>query len=235
MIELIDLNIGYKTKGVNQVILNNINAAFHRGELIGLAGNNGSGKSTLLKTLSGFLPALKGKIVINGTDISQLSSHTLSQLLSVVLTDKLGGYNLTVYDVVACGRIPYLNSIGNLSDEDAGIVNESLSTIGIAELKDKLFEELSDGQKQKVLIAKSLAQQTPVILMDEPTAFLDYESRVNLFKLLRQLSQDKSKLIIISSHEIDILFRNADKVFYTYPDGNYKYDFPTKIREELML
>lgn len=235
MIQLVDLNIGYRVKGNDKSILKGINATFHSGELIGLAGNNGSGKSTLLKTLSGFLPILSGKILLNGADISQLSSSGLAQLMSVVLTDKIAGFNLTVFDVVASGRIPYLNAIGNLSDEDVRIVNESLNSIGIQELSDMLFDELSDGQKQKVLIAKSLAQQTPVILMDEPTAFLDYESRVNLFKLLKQLVQEQNKLILISSHEIDILFRNANKVFYTYPNGNYKFDFPASIREELKL
>lgn len=235
MLELKDLNIGYVVNGRVQVVLQNLNVNLSASSLIALAGNNGTGKSTLLKTIVGILKPLSGQILVEGKNSDSYSSADLAKVVSVVLTDKIGGFNLTVKDIVASGRIPYLNSFGNLTDKDEAIVSDSLETVGINNLRDKLFDELSDGQKQKALIAKSLAQQTPIILMDEPTAFLDYESRVSLFRLLKKLAKEQGKLIVISSHELDILLKNADKVLYTYQDGSCKFDLPEVIRGELRL
>ena len=234
MLQLKDLNIGYKLKREEKSVLSNLNVVFDTGCLIALAGNNGTGKSTLLKTIGGVIKPLSGTIMLNRKDYTSLDNDQISKIISVVLTEKVGGFNLTVFDVVASGRIPYLNAFGTLKNEDVRIVNETLELVGIKNLSDALYEELSDGQKQKVLIAKSLVQQTPVILMDEPTAFLDYESRRNLFTLLKQLAKEQHKTIIVSSHDLEILFRNADQVLYLKPGNQYFFGEPSLIQKEIL-
>lgn len=226
MLQVKDLNIGYEQKE----ILSGLNFSIGKGELIGLVGSNGIGKSTLLKTIIGSLKPLAGEINLEGKILHSISQNELSKLISIVLTDKLDGFNLTVFDIVAAGRIPYLNAFGQLNENDIKIVNSSLETIGINNLSKNYFDELSDGQKQKVLIAKSLAQQTPFILMDEPTAFLDFESRQQLFSLLKQLTRTENKTVIVSSHDLDVLFRNAGRVLYLKANETYYFDEPEKIR-----
>jgi iron complex transport system ATP-binding protein len=226
MLRVKDLNIGYGQKE----ILSGLNFTISKGELVGLVGSNGIGKSTLLKTIIGSLKPLSGEVNLDGKGLQSISQQELSKLISIVLTDKLGGFNLTVFDIVAAGRIPYLNAFGQLNDKDVEIVNQSVDTIGIGNLTQNYFDELSDGQKQKVLIAKSLAQQTPIILMDEPTAFLDFESRLQLFQLLKQLAKDQQKTIIVSSHDLDVLFRNVDKVLYLRDNKDYHFETTDKIK-----
>ena len=225
MLQVKDLNIGYQNE-----IISGLNFTINKGELIGLVGSNGVGKSTLLKTIIGSLKPLKGEISLDGKALQSISQQELSKLISIVLTDKLGGFNLTVFDIVAAGRIPYLNAFGQLNPSDIEIVNQSLETIGIKNLAEHYFDELSDGQKQKVLIAKSLAQQTPIILMDEPTAFLDFESRQQLFILLKQLVKDQQKTVIVSSHDLDVLFKNVSKVLYLKGKMDYSFETADKIK-----
>jgi iron complex transport system ATP-binding protein len=134
---------------------------------------------------------------------------------------------------VASGRIPFLNAFGQLKQEDIEIIDKSIFKVGIAHLKERKIDELSDGQRQKVMIAKSLSQQTPLILLDEPTAFLDYSSRQQLFLILRELASNEQKTIIISSHDLDILFKNVDKVLYMKPDSQYSFDVPDSIKEQV--
>lgn len=205
MIELKDLEIGYTSKKEIKSVYKNINASFNSGMLIGLIGNNGVGKSTLLKTITGSLKPLAGQILVNQKNISDYTSSLFSQTISIVVTEKISGFNLTVWDVVALGRTPYISIFAKLSSHDENIINESLETLKIAHLKTKLIDELSDGQRQKVMIAKSLAQQTPIIIMDEPTAFLDYNSKHHLFELLKELCLNQNKLIIVSSHDLDLM------------------------------
>lgn len=229
MLELKDMHIGYADKVVQAGITLSIDA----GQFIALAGNNGCGKSTLLKTICGVIPLLKGTLLIDGKNVAELTAAQLASQVAVVLTDKISGFNLTAFDVVASGRIPYLNSFGFLTEEDKSIVQSSMNSIGIIELCERSYDELSDGQKQKVLIAKALAQQTSVILMDEPTAFLDYKSRVALFALLKQLSKEQGKTIVISSHDIDIMFKHVDKVIY-FNESGYQFGEPDKLYSEVI-
>lgn len=205
MIALRNLQIGYKQRKKTIPVFSGLSAEFNAGELVGLMGNNGVGKSTLLKTITGTLPALSGDVLLNGKNIKQYTASELAQQLSIVVTERIGGFNLTAWDVVASGRIPYINVFGKLSPEDEAIIQQSLEQMGIASLKDKLVDELSDGQRQKVMIAKSLAQQTPLIILDEPTAFLDYNSKHALFKTLKTLCKEQQKLIIVSSHDLDLM------------------------------
>jgi len=205
MIDIKQLEIGYTDKRKNISVFKNINLTLSAGDLIGLMGDNGIGKSTFLKTITGNLAPLSGEIVLNSKTISNYSAQQLAQLLSIVITEKVGGFNLTVWDVVASGRTPYISIFGKLTAEDEGIVNSSLQQLNLQPLKDKLIDALSDGQRQKVMIAKSLAQQTPIIVLDEPTAFLDYTSKHLLFETLKKLCVEQNKLIIVSSHDIDLM------------------------------
>lgn len=205
MIEITNLEIGYKSKGKHSSVFKGINLSLNAGDLVGLIGDNGIGKSTLLKTITGNLAPLAGEIKINNKPGSQFTAQQLAQLLSIVVTDKIGGFNLTVWDVVATGRIPYINIFGKLSPEDETIVTKALEQLNLLPLKDKLIDELSDGQRQKVMIAKSLAQQTPIIVLDEPTAFLDHTSKHHLFATLKKLCAEQGKLIIVSSHDLELM------------------------------
>ena len=205
MIDIKHLELGYREKRKNISVFKNINLTLSAGNLIGLMGDNGIGKSTFLKTITGNLAPLSGEIALNSKIISNYSAQQLAQLLSIVITEKVGGFNLTVWDVVASGRTPYISIFGKLTAEDEGIVNSSLQQLNLEPLKDKLIDALSDGQRQKVMIAKSLAQQTPIIVLDEPTAFLDYTSKHLLFDTLKKLCVEQNKIIIVCSHDIDLM------------------------------
>ncbi|MCD6018531.1 MAG: ABC-type cobalamin/Fe3+-siderophore transport system, ATPase component [Bacteroidetes bacterium] len=205
MIAVKQLEIGYR-KGKHPVsVFSNMNMSLDAGDLVGLMGDNGIGKSTFIKTLTGNLTPLSGEITLNGKSITQYSAQELATQLSVVVTEKIGGFNLSVWDVVAAGRTPYINIFGKLSEDDEAIVIKALKQLNLLPLKDKLIDELSDGQRQKVMIAKSLAQQTSVIVLDEPTAFLDHSSRHHLFSVLKQLCTEQGKLIIVSSHDLELM------------------------------
>jgi iron complex transport system ATP-binding protein len=205
MIDIKHLEIGYQNKGKQNSVFKDINLTLNAGDLVGLMGDNGVGKSTFLKTITGNLAPLVGEIKINSKSITQYSAQQLAQLLSIVVTEKIGGFNLTVWDVVATGRTPYINIFGKLTTEDEAIVSKALEQLNLLPLKDKLIDELSDGQRQKVMIAKSLAQQTPIIVLDEPTAFLDHTSKHHLFATLKQLCAEQGKLIIVSSHDLELM------------------------------
>jgi iron complex transport system ATP-binding protein len=214
MIEIKQLEIGYCSKRKQTSVFQGLNASFQSGSLIGLIGDNGVGKSTLLKTLTGYLKPLHGSVLIQGENLASLSFEQKASRISIVTTEKIGGFNLTVYDVVALGRTPYLSVFGKLMPDDIAVIERSLERLGLASLKDTLMEELSDGQRQKVMIAKSLAQETPIILLDEPTAFLDYTSKHKLFEDLKVLSLEEKKLIIVSSHDIDLMQKYMTKALY---------------------
>lgn len=229
MIALQHITIGYPQAAV----FKGLDVRFERGRLIGLIGDNGVGKSTLIKTLCGYLQPLEGELLVDDQSASRYTIQQLSKVLSIVLPEKITGFNLKAYDVVASGRIPYINSFSQLTQEDHGAISKAISDIGIDSIKHKLMEELSDGQRQKVMIAKSLAQQTPVIILDEPTAFLDYTSRHQLFGILKQLCTTQQKLIIVSSHDLDLVFKYADDVLLLEKDNQYSFDAPARIREKI--
>lgn len=204
-----DLLIGYK----NEAILPPINVSLNEGDLIALIGPNGAGKSTLFKTLIAHINPIAGNIELLGKNLSSYSPKEKAKLIGLVLTSRPDDMFLKVFDVVASGRCPYTNFFGKMDKNDLNIIHESLEIIGINELKNRYFNALSDGEKQKVMIAKTIAQNTPIIFMDEPTAFIDYPSKIELFSLMKILTKEKNKTIIFSSHDLELLLRYTDDLW----------------------
>ena len=223
-----NLFIGYKTKKEATVIAQNINFELQKGQLIGLVGANGIGKSTLLRTLIKVQPALSGKVLLNNKSLESISPIELATQLSIVLTEALTSKNLSVLELVALGRQPYTNWIGNLSHTDIDIINAALEQINIADLKYKKCYELSDGQLQKVMIARTLAQDTDIIVLDEPTTHLDMYHKAYILKLLQKLTKDTGKTILFSSHEIDLAIQLCDHMIVMTHD-NIFYDQPCNL------
>ena len=201
----------------NRVVTPDINATLVPGELTSLLGSNGVGKSTLLRTLCTFLPPLKGEIILGRKTISSLSSGQLSKLIGVVLTERPDVQNMTVRDMVGMGRSPYTGFWGRLTEEDNQCVTEAMQLAGITVLETRMFNTLSDGERQKVMIAKVLAQQTPVILLDEPTAFLDFPSKVEMMRLLRRLAHEMQKIIFLSTHDVEMALQLSDRLWIMHP------------------
>ena len=219
-IQLRNLSIGYQTKHSVRTVAEGINGAIRSGELTCLLGANGVGKSTLLRTLAAFQPAIKGEILISRKDeggtrkeISSLSDKELSKLIGVVLTEKPDVRNMSVRELVSLGRSPYTGFWGTYKDEDLRIVDEAIEMVGITDLVRRPVHTLSDGERQKVMIAKALAQQTPVIFLDEPTAFLDYPSKVEVLQLLRRISREAEKTIFLSTHDVELALQLADTIW----------------------
>ncbi|MDP1803234.1 MAG: ABC transporter ATP-binding protein [Bacteroidota bacterium] len=211
-IVLKDAALGYKKPNAAISILKNINLAFYPGDFVGVVGLNGVGKSTLLKSLCGLLPVLEGNILIDQQPINDLLLNELAKKIAIVLTEKIGGFNLTAYDAVAAGQMPYTNSFNRLKKENLAIIDLAIKTCGITQHQHKLLNELSDGLFQKTIIAKALAQQTPIMLLDEPSAFLDYASKHDLFILLKKLAEEENKCILVSSHDLDLLLKYCSKL-----------------------
>ena len=212
-IHIKDLSIGYPGKGEVKVVAGHITAGINSGELTCLLGANGIGKSTLLRTLSAFQPKLSGEIFIQGKEIEQYKDKELSMAISVVLTEKCEVRNMTVTELVGLGRTPYTGFWGTLDEDDKQIVERSISLVKIEKLADRMVHTLSDGERQKVMIAKALAQETPIIVLDEPTAFLDFPSKVEMMQLLHRLSRQTNKTIFLSTHDLELALQIADKIW----------------------
>ncbi|WP_081661831.1 ABC transporter ATP-binding protein [Gillisia sp. JM1] len=212
MITANDLSIGYRNKSGDTCIASSINLEIEEGELVGLIGVNGVGKSTLLRSLSGVQPYLNGEVSILNKNLQKLSSEELAKTISVVLTEQPISKNLSVSELIALGRQPYTNWIGSLSKEDRKKIQTSIELVNIEALKDKRCFELSDGQLQKVLIARALAQDTPFIILDEPTTHLDMYHQAYVLKLLKKLTQETNKSILFATHEINLALQLCDKI-----------------------
>ena len=212
-IQLRQLSIGYQTKHGVKEVASGLDGAIHGGELTCLLGANGVGKSTLLRTLSAFQPKMGGEIMIEGRELSSFSDKELSRKIGVVLTEKPDVRNMTVRELASLGRSPYTGFWGNYSKDDLQVVDEAIDQVGIETLSQRMVHTLSDGERQKVMIAKALAQQTPVIYLDEPTAFLDYPSKVEVLQLLRRISRTAGKTIFLSTHDVELALQLADTIW----------------------
>lgn len=210
-----DLTTGYAGRrgGAPITVTAPFSASLHSGELTCLLGPNGAGKSTLLRTLSGFQPPLSGDITIAGRSVAAYRPAELARVIGVVLTERISLDAMRVDDLVALGRAPYTGFWGRLSVADRRIVSRAFEMVGIEDLRERMVATLSDGERQKVMIAKALAQETPIIFLDEPTAFLDYPSKVDIMQLLRRLAREEGKTVFMSTHDLELAFQVADTIW----------------------
>lgn len=222
-----NLNVGFSFKGGENCLFQNLNLQLYPGQLVCFMGPNGIGKSTVIRTLAGLQKPLAGNITIAS---GQQNNH-VSKQISVVLTDKIPAVNMTAYEVIAFGRYPYLEWNIRLRESDNQIIDRAIAQVHIEHLVDQKLHELSDGQLQMVMIARALAQETPIILLDEPTAHLDLNNRVEVMKLLRHLAQTTNKAILVASHELDLALQLADFIWLTDRDKTIL----TGIPEDLVL
>jgi iron complex transport system ATP-binding protein len=220
------LAIGYG----NYTVQENLNLSAESGCLICLIGTNGSGKSTLLRPLEGLQKPLRGNVSINGQMVSNLSYSQRSTMLSLVLTDPIDDENMTVFDLVSLGRFPYTNWVGTLSEKDRKIIITAIVQVNLTSKINAYLHEISDGEKQRAIIAKALTQDTPLVLLDEPTAHLDLPNRIEIMLLLQKLSVNTSKTFILSTHELDLAMQMADNIWLINTGG-----IETGIPEDLML
>ena len=213
MITLKNLVVGYPDGRHTRQLNHAANEEAHDGMLTCLIGANGAGKSTLLRTIAGFQLPLEGTVLLGGDDVRALSPRQRAERMAVVLTDRPDVMCTTVWEMVATGRAPFTGFWGRLSGKDRSIVTRSLRLVGIEWMADRTVASLSDGERQKVMIAKALAQQTPVILLDEPTAFLDYPSRVEVMQLLLNIAHEEHKTVLLSTHDLDLALQTADRIW----------------------
>lgn len=208
-----DCSIGYRAGSQTTVIASDIEMEIRSGELVSLIGANGCGKSTLIRTLAGLQPALGGSIQIDGCNLASMDRKMRAQKMSVVLTDNISVPNTTVHDIVALGRFPYTNWYGILSEHDEEIILQSIQTVGLQDFAYRNIDTLSDGERQRVMIAKALAQDSPFILLDEPTAHLDVQNRIEVMNLLKKLTVSSNKAILLSTHELHLALNVSDSVW----------------------
>lgn len=213
MITLKNLVVGYPDGRHTRQLNHAANEEAHDCMLTCLIGANGAGKSTLLRTIAGFQLPLEGTVLLGGDDVRTLSPRQRAERMAVVLTDRPDVMCTTVWEMVATGRAPFTGFWGRLSGKDRDIVTRSLRLVGIEWMADRTVASLSDGERQKVMIAKALAQQTPIILLDEPTAFLDYPSRVEVMQLLFNIAHEEHKTVLLSTHDLDLALHTADRLW----------------------
>lgn len=214
-----NLTIGYN----NHIVQCDLNFELQAGEMVCMLGPNGCGKSTLLRTLAGLQPAIGGTFTISNSLIE-------ASQIALVLTERLSIENTTVHDVVAMGRYPYTSFLGGLSGRDEQIIEQSLSDVGLSGCSHTFFNDHSDGEKQRVLIAKALTQETPIILLDEPTAHLDLPNRIRILQMLRRVAREQGKTILISTHELDLAIQLSDRIMLMTPQKGIQLDTATNLR-----
>ena len=213
MIRFQSLSLGYGSR----ILIDSLSATVKRGELTALVGRNGTGKSTLLRAITGLGERKGGDILLGDKSIDSLSTAELATMVAFVTTDKVRIANLRCREVVALGRAPYTNWIGRMQEQDEEIVMRSMELVGMSDYADKTMDRMSDGECQRIMIARALAQQTPIILLDEPTAFLDMPNRYELCTLLQRLAHEEQKCILFSTHELDIALALCDSIALISP------------------
>ncbi|NJO81326.1 MAG: ABC transporter ATP-binding protein [Blastochloris sp.] len=226
------VDIGYAApRRANRVIAQGLQLALRTGEVTCLLGPNGVGKSTLIRTLAGMQPPLRGYVELSGVDITSLPLRDLAQRLSVVLTERVHVGNLSAYALVALGRHPYTDWSGRLTEHDEAVVRWAIESVGSTPLVQRQVDELSDGERQRIMIARALAQEPLVMILDEPTAFLDLPRRVEMMRLLRQLARTTDRAVLLSTHDLDLALRSADVLWLMAPGGKIHVGAP----EDLVL
>ncbi len=231
-IRLTGLSTGYTGKHHIKRISENLSGAICSGELTCLLGSNGAGKSTLLRTLSAFLAPLGGDITLLGRPLKEYKARELSTVIGVVLTERVTLQNMSVEELVGMGRSPYTGFWGRLSEADRQKISEALALVGIESLRERMVQTLSDGERQKVMIAKALAQETPIIFLDEPTAFLDYPSKVEILHLLHRLSREAGKTVFLSTHDLELALQIADRIWLMDKGGSVHIGTPEDLTRD---
>ena len=210
---IINMTLEFLSIGHTHPIVSDINQTLMSGTFVCLTGRNGTGKSTLLKTLAGLIPPLSGQIRIGDTDIQTLTSRALAQQIGLVLTQTPDLPNTTLRELVAYGRLPYASWLGKLNENDYAVADRAIEQLGISPLAHRKINHLSDGERQKAMIARALAQGTKYLLLDEPSAFLDHESRLELMSLLVRLAHQEHKSILLSTHDLELAHQYADALW----------------------
>ncbi|MFA7688339.1 MAG: ABC transporter ATP-binding protein [Moheibacter sp.] len=225
-IHIKNLSVGY-----SQAVCSDISAGVKKGELVGLAGKNGSGKSTLIKSILGLLPVLNGKIEINSENIQEWDVQKRAREIAVVFSRLSQTPGIPVFDMVALGRLPYKSGFSKLNSTEINGIENALEMVGIPHLKNRLANELSDGQLQMAMIARALVQDTQIVIMDEPTSHLDIENQFKIFELIYKLSRETGKTFIVASHQIELLLQNSTQLWWI-DNGTFHAGFPEQIAYE---
>ena len=213
LLETRDLTVGYRSHGQKRAVLSHINVQVAPGELVCLLGANGIGKSTLMRTLARMAPVLAGSVEINGSDIIGMSQYDLARLVAVVLTERITVGSMPAFKLVELGRYPHIGWSGLLSDADRDIVRDAIAAVGAEHLAHREINELSDGERQRIMLARALAQRPALLLLDEPAAFLDVSARVEMLATLRRLAREQNVAVILSSHDLELSLRLADTIW----------------------
>lgn len=229
LISLQKLKTGYKVRSKEHIVSESITAELKAGELTMLMGPNGCGKSTLMQTIAGMLPPLGGTGIILDQDLSQIKDKERAKLISLVLTDRLHTMGLNVWDIVSIGRYPYIGLRAKLGLEDVHIVRQALRSCQLEGYEKREYLSLSDGEKQRVMTARALAQQTPIMLLDEPTAHLDLPSRIDTIRMLKRLARDEHKAILVSTHELELALNEAEQIWLMSRDGTLEHGSPNEL------
>ena len=225
LFKLKQLDVGYG----NSVIVGNVEIELQHGQILCLMGPNGSGKSTIIKTITQHIKKLGGKVFIGEEDIEKLSNIEQAKKMSVVLTDRINPHLMTAEEIVATGRYPHTNKFGKMTETDYMAVDDAIKIVDGEALKHKEFLSLSDGEKQRIMIARAICQEAELIILDEPTSFLDIRYKIDLLGILRTLARKKNKIIILSLHELDLIPKIADKIILILDKDNYLYGTPEEI------
>jgi len=225
----IDLSIGYFRGKKKNILHSDINVSLEEGEFVCILGPNGAGKSSLLKMFAGFLPKISGKILFQNEDLDTMTELDKSKKVSIVLTERPIVADMTVFELVALGRAPFTGFFGKITKTDKIIIEKAIEDVGLKGFNNRFINQLSDGECQKAFIAKALVQETPLLLFDEPTAFLDLPSRVEIMHLLKELSHNHNKSILLSTHDLDLALQTADKIWLIDRNSNFKTGFPEEL------
>ena len=226
VLELVGLTVGYRAQRRRKVVLEGLDTSLEEGRLVGLVGPNGAGKSTLLRTISGLQPPLAGSVKLLGRDVGRMRRDDVAQQVAVVLTDRVDPGRLSVADVVALGRHPHTGWSGRLGASDREAVAAALEAVGTQELTKRMLWELSDGQRQRVMIARAIAQAPRLLLLDEPTAFLDPPGRIRVFELLQDLAHDRGIAVVVCTHDVEVAARHADRLWVVGTEDGMRVGTP---------
>lgn len=228
LLQLNSLVVGYAGRGLNEPF----SATLSCGALVSVLGANGSGKSTLLRTLAGELPAVSGQVVAFGRDVADFSPRALARVMAIVTTHRIDASSLSVREVVEMGRYPHTGRWGSMAPTDRRVVAEAMEFVGVRGLEDRNISDLSDGERQKTMVARALAQDTPIVLLDEPTSYLDVASRIELMALLHRLACERNILVILSTHDVTSALEHSSLLWLVMPDGRVVQSQPESLVAE---